>query len=83
MPWTFFVPDNSIVTDGNGTFVPVGQPTGLSAMVAQLIAVGAVLPYVAPPVAAAPVPAYSLGQLQAMLIKAGTIPAPTPTLLGK
>jgi pyruvate/2-oxoacid:ferredoxin oxidoreductase beta subunit len=75
MPWTYATADNSIVTDGL-QFVPVGQPTGLSVMVGQLIAAQAVLPFVAQVAVAAP-PAYTLAALQAALIKAGTIPPPS------
>jgi hypothetical protein len=73
--WTYADATNSTITDGT-SIIPLGQATGLSAMAAALVAAGAVLPYVAPVVAPA-VPAYTLAQLQSVLIKAGTIPPPT------
>jgi hypothetical protein len=76
--WTYADATNSTITDGT-SIIPLGQPTGLSAMAAALVAANAVLPFV-PPVVQPLVPAYTLVQLQSLLIKAGTIPPPTAAI---
>jgi hypothetical protein len=75
MPWTFANDKNDVITDGQ-QFVPLGQQTELSIMAAQLVSANAVLPFVPPP-PIVPDVSYTADQLTQLLVKAGTIPAPT------